>query len=74
MAQKGLPYEYEIEEGKTGLTSFGGLPTYLDLASAVGFIDTHAFTGVVLEGFKLRLSLWEPALIPAFTGGEFPLY
>ena len=38
MAQKGLPYEYEIEEGKTGLTSFGGLPTYLDLASAVGFL------------------------------------
>jgi hypothetical protein len=37
-------------------------------------IDTHAFTGVALEEFKLRLSLRELALIPAFTGGEFPLY
>jgi hypothetical protein len=44
MAQKALPYEYEIEESKAGLTSFGGLPTYLDLASATGFlrsIDRH---------------------------------
>lgn len=38
MAQKGLAYEYEIEEGKAGLTSYGGLPTYLDLASATGFL------------------------------------
>jgi len=44
MAQKGLPYEYKIEESKAGLTAFGGLPTYLDLASATGFlksIDLH---------------------------------
>jgi len=44
MTQKGLPYEYEIEESKAGLTGFGGLPTYLDLASATGFlksIDEH---------------------------------
>lgn len=44
MAQKVLPYEYEIEDGKSGLTSFGGLPTYLDLASATGLlgsIDKH---------------------------------
>jgi len=44
MAQKALPYAYEIEEGKSGLTSVGGLPTYLDLASAtglVGSIDKH---------------------------------
>ena len=44
MAQKGLPYEYKIEESKAGLTAFGGLPTYLDLASATGFlksIDRH---------------------------------
>lgn len=38
MAQKVLPYEYEIEDGKSGLTSFGGLPTYLDLASASGLV------------------------------------
>ena len=44
MAQKGLPYEYEIEGSKAGPTAFGGLPTYLDLASATGFlrsIDNH---------------------------------
>ncbi len=44
MAQSALPYEYEIEEGKAGLTAFGGLPTYLELVSATGFqqsIDKH---------------------------------
>jgi len=44
MAQKTLPYEYEIEESKAGLTSFGGLPTYLDLAASTGLlssIDRH---------------------------------
>ena len=44
MAQKALPYQYEIEEGTAGLTSLGGLPTYLDLAAATGFlgsIDRH---------------------------------
>lgn len=44
MAQRALPYEYEIEESKAGLTVFGGLPTYLDMASAIGFsksIDRH---------------------------------
>jgi hypothetical protein len=40
MAQRVLPYEYEIEESKSGLTSFGGLPTYLDLASATGFLKS----------------------------------
>lgn len=44
MAQKVLPYEYEIEDGKAGLTSLGGLPIYLDFASATGLmrsIDRH---------------------------------
>ena len=44
MAQKLLPYEYEIEESKSGLTSLGGLPLYLDLALATGLlgsIDRH---------------------------------
>ena len=44
MAQKTLPYQYEIEESKAGLTSLGGLPTYLDLMAATGFlgsIDRH---------------------------------
>lgn len=44
MAQKVLSYEYEIERGKSGLTSVGGLPVYLDLALASGLaesIDRH---------------------------------
>ena len=44
MAQSTLPYQYEIEENKAGLTSFGGLPTYLDLAASTGLlgaIDRH---------------------------------
>ena len=40
MAQKLLPYEYEIEESKSGLTSFGGLPLYLDLAAATGLLGS----------------------------------
>lgn len=38
MAQRALPYEYEIEESKAGLTVFGGLPTYVDLAAAMGML------------------------------------
>ena len=38
MAQRALPYEYEIEESKAGLTVFGGLPTYVDLAAATGML------------------------------------
>src|SRR5208337_3711780 len=40
MAQKTLPYQYEIEESKAGLTSFGGLPTYLDLAASTGLLGS----------------------------------
>lgn len=40
MAQKLLPYEYEIEESQSGLTSLGGLPLYLDLAVATGFLSS----------------------------------
>jgi len=40
MAQKALPYGYEIEESKAGLTSFGGLPTYLDLAASTGLLGS----------------------------------
>jgi hypothetical protein len=44
MTQRALPYEYEIEESKAGMTCLGGLPTYLDLAGSVGLlrsIDRH---------------------------------
>ncbi len=44
MAQRVLPYEYEIEGGKSGQTSMGGLPTYVDLAYTSGLaksIERH---------------------------------
>lgn len=44
MAQRMLSYEYQAEEGKTGMTSLAGLPTYMDLASATGLLrslDRH---------------------------------
>lgn len=37
-------YEYQAEEGKTGMTTLAGLPTYMDLASATGLLrslDRH---------------------------------
>ena len=40
MAQKVLPYKYEIKEEKTGMTELGGLPTYLDLAAATGLMKS----------------------------------
>jgi hypothetical protein len=39
MAQGILPYKYEEEKTSTGMTSFAGLPVYLDLASVLGLGD-----------------------------------
>jgi len=57
MAQKALSYEYEIERGKSGLTSVGGLPVYLDLASASGLlksIDRHLRIRAGAQGWTDR--------------------
>ncbi len=37
MAQGPLPFEYQPEENSTGLTSFAGLPVFLDLMVVIGF-------------------------------------
>jgi hypothetical protein len=37
MAQGPLPFEYQSEENSTGLTSFAGLPVFLDLMFVMGF-------------------------------------
>ena len=37
MAQGPLPFEYQPEENSTGLTSFAGLPLFLDLMFVMGF-------------------------------------
>jgi len=72
MAQKALPYEYEIEESKAGLTSFGGLPTYLDLASATGFlksIDRHLRIRIGDQGWTDRQMILSLVLLN-LVGGD----
>jgi hypothetical protein len=72
MTQKRLPYEYEIEESKAGLTAFGGLPTYLDLASATGFlksIDRHLRIRTGEQGWTDRQLILSGVLLN-LVGGD----
>jgi len=72
MAQRALPYEYEIEESKTGLTIFGGLPAYLDLASATGFlkaIDRHLRIRRGTQGWTDRQMILSHVLLN-LVGGD----
>lgn len=39
MTQGILPFQYQIEKSESGLTSFGGLPLYLEMAMATGLIQ-----------------------------------
>ena len=48
MSQGKLPFQYEIEEGSSGLTALAGLPVYLELAAVMGlrksveqYVQTH---------------------------------
>lgn len=72
MAQKGLPYEYEIQDSKAGLTSFGGLPTYLDLATATGLlasIDRHMLIRTGEQGWTDRQMILSLVLLN-LVGGD----
>jgi hypothetical protein len=72
MAQRGLPYKYEIEEGKSGLTALGGLPTYLDLARATGLlesIDRHLKVCTGDKGWTDRQMVMSVVLLN-LAGGE----
>ena len=72
MTQRVLPYEYEMEESKAGLTVFGGLPTYLDLASATGFlgsIDKHLKIRQGKQGWTDRQVILSLALVN-LVGGD----
>jgi len=40
MSQGLLSYHYEASAGKSGLTAFAGLPTYLDLSHAAGVVGS----------------------------------
>ena len=42
MPQGVLPYKYEEEKNKTGMTAFAGLPVYLDLASVLNLGESIA--------------------------------
>jgi hypothetical protein len=72
MAQRVLPYEYELEEGKAGLTALGGLPTYLDLAESVGFlrsIDRHMKIRTGDQGWTDRQMILSLVLL-TLAGGD----
>ncbi len=72
MAQRGLAYEYEIEEGKSGLTAMGGLSTYLDLASATGLlkaIDRHLKVRTGGQGWTDRQMVMSLVLLN-LAGGD----
>ena len=40
MAQGVLPFKYEEEKGKSGVTAMAGLPTYLDLSKVMGLHES----------------------------------
>jgi hypothetical protein len=72
MTQRVLPYEYEIEEGKAGLTAFGGLPTYLELASATGLlkaIEGHLRVRESAQGWTDRQMILSLVLLN-LVGGD----
>lgn len=72
MAQRALPYEYEIQEGKAGLTAFGGLPAYVDLVSATGFqksIDKHLNIRLGDQGWTDRQMILSLVLLN-LAGGD----
>lgn len=72
MAQRVLPYEYEIEEGKSGMTALGGLPVYLDLAVASGFlraIDRHMKIRTGDQGWSDRQMILSLVLLN-LAGGD----
>lgn len=72
MTQRALPYEYEIEESKAGLTSFGGLPTYVDLAASTGLlgsIDRHLMIRTGAQGWTDRQMVLSLVLLN-LVGGD----
>lgn len=72
MAQRALPYEYEIEEGKSEMTAMGGLPVYLDLAAASGFLramDRHMQIRTGDQGWSDRQMILSLVLLN-LAGGD----
>lgn len=53
MTQNILPFQYEIEKVEKNLTSFGGLPLYMDLACAAGLMKQ------IKESMQIKLRGWK---------------
>lgn len=54
MAQGVLPFKYEEEKSKSGITALAGLPTYLDLSKVIGLhklIDKHVGVRTEKQGW-----------------------
>src|ERR1035441_3839238 len=54
MAQGVLPFNYEAEKNRSGMTALAGLPTFLDLASVCGLqasIDRHVGVRRGMQGW-----------------------
>src|ERR1039457_71876 len=55
MAQGVLPFNYEAEKNRSGMTALAGLPTFLDLASVCGLqasIDRHVGVRRGMQGWR----------------------
>ena len=55
MAQGVLPFKYEAEKNRSGMTALAGLPTYLELASVCGLqasIDRHMGVRRGIQGWS----------------------
>ena len=57
MSQGVLPIQYEIDLKEHGLTAFGGLPLYLELAHVTGFVES------VRKNLSVRDSGWSDVQI-----------
>ena len=52
MPQERLPYQLNFENSDTGMTSFSGLPLYIDMAMAVGLCAK------ICEKLKTKVRGW----------------
>ena len=55
MPQSALPFQYQAEKTDSGLTSFAGLPLYVELAKQSGFVQ------YINETLKTKIRGWTDA-------------
>jgi hypothetical protein len=72
MAQGVLPFKYEVEESRSGMTALAGLPTYLELAAVAGMgasIEKHIGVRSGDQGWTDRQILMSLVLLN-LAGGD----